>query len=465
MIKSFRLQLTAWYLLFFTLLFMLFSIFLYEVLARALHKRMDETLSSELNTAVGMLGDEMAEGRGDTHRAAQEAMSQMKVRGVLLAVYQDGELLASTAPFQNADLSAVVAQADAAHDPEILTGVPRYGVNGGRAVARRFIVSGRQYVLVAVESLDAVTADLAVVRNVIFIALPLAVLMAGIGGFILATKSLAPLRWMADQARNITDKNLHSRLDIGAAHEELQLLSKSFNELLSRLDRAFETMQRFVADASHELRTPIAVIRGEADVALNQERKPAEYRDSLTIIQDEARRLSRLIDDLLNLTRADAGHVTLRVEEFYFNDLLAECCRSMHTVADAKQIGLECRCPEDVSFHGDQELLRRLVLNLLDNAIRYTPDGGKISVELQREDGELRLQVADTGAGIDPEAAGHVFERFYRGDQARSRQNGGFGLGLSIVKWIAESHNGTVEVSSKPGKGSTFTVLLHRQHS
>ena len=462
MIKSFRLQLTAWYLLFFTLLFMLFSIFLYQVLARALHKRMDETLSSELNTGIGLFGAEMAELRDDAHAAAAEAMSEIKIRGVLVAVFQDGQLLASTAPFKNAELSAIAARAAAAHDEEILSGVAHYGVSGGRAVARRFMIGSRPYVLIAVGSLDAVTADLAVVRNVIYVALPLAVLLAGIGGFILATKSLAPLRWMADQARTITDKNLHSRLDIGAANDELQLLSKSFNELLSRLDRSFETMRRFVADASHELRTPIAIIRGEADVALNQERRPAEYRDSLAIIQDEARRLSRLIDDLLNLARADSGHVTLRIEEFYFSDLLADCCRSLHIVADAKRITLECRCPEDVSFSGDQELLRRLILNLLDNAIRYTPEGGKISVELERNGGELRLQVADTGVGIDPEAAGHVFERFYRGDQARSRQNGGFGLGLSIVRWIAESHNGTVEVVSKPGKGSTFTVLLHR---
>jgi two-component system, OmpR family, sensor kinase len=152
----------------------------------------------------------------------------------------------------------------------------------------------------------------------------------------------------------------------------------------------------------------------------------------------------------------------LRIEEFYFSDLFADCCRSLHIVAAAKRITLECRCPEDVTFPGDQELLRRPILNLLDNAIRYTAAGGKISVELERNGSELRLQVADTGVGIDPEAAGHIFERFYRGDQARSRQNGGFGLGLSIVRWIAESHNGTVEVSSKPGKGSTFTVLLHR---
>ena len=221
-------------------------------------------------------------------------------------------------------------------------------------------------------------------------------------------------------------------------------------------------MRRFVADASHELRTPLAVIRGEADVALDHDRNPAEYKESLAIIQDEARRLTRLIDDLLNLARADAGHVSLRVEEFYLNDLLAECCRSVQGAAAAKNIALACQSPGDVAYRGDQELLRRLMLNLLDNAIRYTPPGGEVSASLEVANGNLRLQVADTGVGIPPEAAAHIFERFYRGDQARSRQDGGFGLGLSIVKWITESHRGTVELSSQPGGGSTFTVLLER---
>jgi len=142
--------------------------------------------------------------------------------------------------------------------------------------------------------------------------------------------------------------------------------------------------------------------------------------------------------------------------------LLAECCRSVQGAAAAKNIALECQSPGDVAYLGDQELLRRLALNLLDNAIRYTPPGGKVSASLETANRSLRLQVADTGVGIMPEAASHVFERFYRGDQARSRQNGGFGLGLSIVKWITESHKGTVELSSRPGVGSTFTVLLKR---
>jgi two-component system OmpR family sensor kinase len=462
MIKSFRLQLTAWYLLLFTLLFILFSIFLYGVLSRALLKRLDETLSSEVGTAASLFRGEMAELKGDAHAAAAEAMSEMTVRGVLVAVFEGDKLLASNTPFDGPELLGIAAQAGAGDGPEILATVGRYGKTGARALARRFPSGGRQFVLLAAESLHSIKAELRVVRRVLYLALPLVVLIAGIGGFVLATRSLAPVRWMAEQSKNITDKNLHSRLDIGAANVELMLLADSFNELLSRLDQSFETMRRFVADASHELRTPLAVIRGEADVSLDRDRNPAEYKESLAIIQDEARRLSRLVDDLLNLARADAGHVNLRVEEFYLNDLLAECCRSVHGTAGSKDVQVECLCPQDVSFRGDQELLRRLVLNLLDNAIRYTPEGGKITVTLEAGERNLRIQVADTGIGIPPEAANHVFERFYRGDQARSRQNGGFGLGLSIVKWIAESHNGAVELTSEPGSGSTFTVLLRR---
>src|SRR5271157_5401349 len=267
---------------------------------------------------------------------------------------------------------------------------------------------------------------------------------------------------MAEQSRHITGHNLDSRLEIGNAARELAVLASSFNELLSRLDQTFESMRRFVADASHELRTPISVIRGEADVALSQERSSAEYRESLAIILDESRRLSRLVDDLLNLARADAGNVKLQVREFYFNDLLAESCRSVQALAAARSIKLECQCSEDVPFHGDEELLRRLVVNLLDNAIRYTPRGGQVCASLNANGGELRIQVSDTGAGIPPEAVPHVFERFYRGDQARSRQEGGFGLGLAIVKWIAESHKGEVDLASRPGQGSTFTVTLPR---
>src|SRR5579859_1311643 len=461
MIKSFRLQITAWYLLLFTVLFAAFSLFLYSVLARDLSRRLDQSLSSTARTAAGLFGDELTELKGDAPAAAAEAIAELGLRGMSIAVFDGRKLLASSAPLENREWFDMAARA-AGGAPEFHATIASYGKYGARVVAYPFHAGSRRFVLLAAEPLDSNMAELAFVRHLLYLAFPLVVLIAGIGGFLLATRSLAPVRSMADQARRITDKNLNIRLDIGAAHQELQVLADSFNELLSRLDQSFETMRRFVADASHELRTPLAVIRGEADVALDHERNPVEYREALAIIQDEARRLTRLIDDLLNLARADAGHVNLRIEEFYLNDLLAECCRSVEAAAGARQIDLECRCPGDVAFRGDQELLRRLVLNLLDNAVRYTPAGGKILVSLEAATSELRILVSDTGIGIPPEAAPYIFGRFYRGDQARSRQNGGFGLGLSIVKWIAESHKGTVKVTSEPGKGSTFTVQLQR---
>jgi heavy metal sensor kinase len=267
---------------------------------------------------------------------------------------------------------------------------------------------------------------------------------------------------MATQARQITGANLHQRIQIDHAASELAALVSDFNELLSRLDQSFETMRRFVADASHELRTPIAVIRGEADVALSQPRTPGEYRESLATILDEARRLSRLVDDLLNLARADAGHVRLQTQDFYLNELLAECCRSVNTLAAARQLALRCEAGADLQFTGDEALLRRLIVNLLDNAIRYTPPGGTVTASLASCNGNAELRIADTGIGIPSADVPHIFERFYRAGEARSRQDGGFGLGLAIVKWIAESHGGAVACTSAPSQGSAFTVTLPR---
>lgn len=459
MIRSFRVQLTAWYLLFFTLLFVLFSVFLYALLSKALYKRLDQTLSAEVNTAAGLFQSELQELKGDVSGAAQETVQEMHIRGMLLAIFEGRRLLAASGPAPMPDLLPVASQSGT---PDLFTTIRRYGPNGGRAAAHRFRAENHEFVALIVEPLDSVLTELQVVRRAIYVSLPLVILIAGAGGFLLAQRSLRPLRRMASQAANMNDTTLHSGLDIGRANDELSALARAFNDLLSRLDRSFETMRRFVADASHEIRTPLAVIQGEADIALAHDRRPADYKETLATIQDEARRLSRLVDDLLSLARADAGPVEMRKEELYLNDLLAECCRSVQGLAGAKQIHLECSCSEDVSFRGDPALLRRLILNLLDNAIRYTPEHGRVLAKLEESHGKVTMTVSDTGAGIPPEAASHVFERFYRADTVRSRQNGGFGLGLSIVKWIAESHDGKVELTSEPGKGSTFTVLLHR---
>ena len=458
MTRSLRLRLTALYLAFFALLFVGFSLFLYSLLSKALVARLDETLSAELNTLTGLFQDELEEMKGDVPAAAHEAVTNMRLHAGLVAIFSGAQTLASTTPLAPHEFDAVLA----GNSLDFFTALPGLGPHGTHVAGHRLAVHGRPYLLLAAESLDSVAAALAVVRRAIFISLPLILALAGLGGYVLSTRSLAPLASMAAQAKTITGHNLETRLDIGNPAEELAVLVGSFNELLSRLDQSFESMRRFVADASHELRTPISVIRGEADVALTKDRSTAEYKQSLAIVLDESRRLSRLVDDLLNLARADAGHVKLQVQDFYLNDLLSDCCRSVQTLAAARNIAVECRPGADLQFRGDEELLRRLVMNLLDNAIRYTPPGGTVEAALESEDDRVRIRVADTGIGIPEEAAPHIFERFYRADKARSRQDGGFGLGLAIVKWIAESHNGAVELSSRKGGGSAFTVTLPR---
>jgi two-component system, OmpR family, sensor kinase len=434
LMRSFRAQLTALYLAFFSLLFVLFSIFLYGELSRSLTNRLEVSLASEADTAAVLFPDELQEMKGDEIAAAREVVSELKVHGDFVTIREGSRILAAS-PQSPPD----------PRDP---------------SATRVVHAGGRTYHIVVSASLDTIHAELAVVRRAIFVALPLILALAGLGGYWLATRSLRPLGWMAEQARNITGSNLETRIKIGNAAEELAVLVTSFNELLSRLDQSFETMRRFVADASHELRTPIAVIRGEADVALSQERTPAEYRESLGIILDEARRLSRLVDDLLNLARADAGHVQLQTHDFYLNELLGDCCRSVQGLANSRGLKLECLPGSDLQFSGDEQLLRRLVINLLDNALRYTPSGGKVTAALDAGSASVRLRISDTGIGIAPDDAARVFERFYRAGEARSRQNGGVGLGLAIVRWIAESHRGTVECASHPGQGSTFIVTL-----
>lgn len=449
MIKSLRLRLTAWYVAFFSLLFLVFSLIVYGVLAKSLQLRLDETLGSEAEVTAGLLADELEEMKGDVAKAASEAVAEMHVKGSVVAIFLDSRMLASSGPVPERELASL-AQA-----------TPHDSVVPGRG-ARVAVHHMNGYRILAYGPLAPISEDLKLVRDALFFGAPVMLLLAGLGGYLLASRSMAPLRWMAEQAREISDSNLHRRLEIGNAAEELRLLQASFNELLARLDQSFDVMRRFVADASHELRTPLSVIRGEADVALSHERSAAEYRESLSIVLDESRRLSRLVDDLLNLARADSGRVKLKVEEFYFNELLADCCRALGPLAAARQVRLECPCETDIPFRGDEQLLRRLILNLVDNAIRYTPAGGSVTTILEAEPNGVRLRVSDTGPGIPADDAPHIFERFYRVSRSRSREDGGFGLGLSIVKWIAETHRGAIELDTRPEQGTTFTVTLPR---
>jgi signal transduction histidine kinase len=434
LMRSFRAQLTALYLAFFSLLFVLFSIFLYGELSRSLTNRLEVSLASEADTAAVLFPDELQEMKGDEIAAAREVVSELKVHGDFVTIREGSRILAAS-PQSPPD----------PRDP---------------SATRVVHAGGRTYHIVVSAPLDTIHAELAVVRRAIFVALPLILALAGLGGYWLATRSLRPSAGWPNR-RATSPAAIWKRESKSAT---LPRNSRCSSPPSTSCSRASINPSKPCAASSPtrrtRLRTPIAVIRGEADVALSQERTPAEYRESLGIILDEARRLSRLVDDLLNLARADAGHVQLQTHDFYLNELLGDCCRSVQGLANARGLKLECLPGNDLQFNGDEQLLRRLVINLLDNALRYTPSGGKVTAALDAGSASVRLRISDTGIGIAPDDAARVFERFYRAGEARSRQNGGVGLGLAIVRWIAGSHRGTVECASHPGQGSTFIVTL-----
>lgn len=461
MFSSARVRLSLWYVVVFGVLLSGFSLTIYLTLARSLHARFDLALGNAAEAIARSFQHELEEREGDAAAGALDRLSTLYLPDDYVAIYRGDRLIASNYPdHQPATLPDAALASSSPEGQMIFRTLAGFGEAGARQVWLPFKADEGEYAIVLTASLDDLDEQLAAVRRSFYLGLPAALLAAEIGGFLLARKSLAPVVAMSNQAAQISASNLHERLQVGNAADELGRLALVFNDMLSRLDRSFEGMRQFMADASHELRTPLSIIRGEADVALSQDRDPAEYQAALAIIQDEAKRLSRLVDDMLELARADAGERPLHVEEFYLNDLVDECGNAVQVLATQKAISLQVQSASDISFHGDEDILRRMLLNLLDNAIKYTPTGGSVTVRLKQEKGIIKIDVSDTGIGIPAEAAAQIFERFYRISKARSRAAGGSGLGLSIAQWAAEAHKGSIQVASQPGQGSTFTVIL-----
>lgn len=284
-------------------------------------------------------------------------------------------------------------------------------------------------------------------------------LLAALGSGILVRRGLRPLDTMAAVAEGINARRLDRRLQLHDPPREIARLARTFDAMLERLHDAFTVQRRFVADASHELRTPLATIRGRGDVLLLNPALDAETRDGLVMMRDEAARMGRLAANLLLLARGDEARAIDR-RHVELDILLLEVARQARTLALARGVAVTIAHEDQALALGDADLLKQLLLNLVDNAIAYTPPGGHVELSLYVADDKARLAVRDSGPGIAPHEQERIFERFYRPDQSRSRRGGGAGLGLAIARWIAEAHDGSISVESLVGRGSTFTVML-----
>ena len=286
-------------------------------------------------------------------------------------------------------------------------------------------------------------------------------LFASAVGFWLSRKALAPVDAITRTARNINAGNLSNRLEQLTTGDELQRLSDTLNEMLTRIEEAFRRVSQFTADASHELRTPISLMRTEAEIALRKSRDIDEYQEALRHILIEAEKMTVLIEKLLSLARADAGRQTLDIRPMNLRETVDQVASDWRlTVSEHQLVLKEHVTREDVFIRGDLAALNRSFNILIDNAVKYTPAPGTIDIRLERSDGNAVFSVADSGIGIREEEQEHIFERFYRVDKARSRELGGAGLGLAIARWIIDQHGGSIQVRSHLGKGSTFRITL-----
>ena len=296
-------------------------------------------------------------------------------------------------------------------------------------------------------------------RNNILVTIPILLVLGAMGGWILARRSLSPIGYIASKAKSITSQNLSERLTQRGTGDEMDDLIRTTNDMISRLESSFKRMAEFTADASHELKTPICAMRGEAEVLLLKERKTEEYQEGLAHFIEQFDHLNQMINDLILLSKFDTTQLELKTAPLRLDLLIQDLCHLFQVLAEQKNIALEAGSLEEVTVIGDKVRLQQLFTNLIDNAIKYTPKGS-IHVTVERNESAGLVKIKDTGIGIPKEEQEKIFKRFYRMDKSRSRETGGVGLGLSIAEWIVHAHHGSIEVDSELKKGSTFTVYL-----
>jgi len=294
--------------------------------------------------------------------------------------------------------------------------------------------------------------------SVLILIIPISFVISIVTGWFLARKSLQPVDQITRTAREISSLNLSKRIPPNEIDDEIGRLITTFNEMIDRLQKSFEQTKQFSVSASHELRTPLTILRGEIEVALKSNKTPEEYVNTLKSLLDEVVRMSSIIDSLFNLTKSDAGQTDVHFEIINLDTLVMELYEDSEHLAKNKNISILLNKMDEVKIRGDKVKLRQLFLNLIDNAIKYNNEFGKVEISLYKENKTAIFVITDTGIGIPKESINKIFERFYRVDKARSRELGGSGLGLAIAKWIVDLHKGTIEVNSELGKGSTFII-------
>lgn len=469
MLDSVRLRLTVWYVAVLTLVLVVFSVGVYSLLARNIRAEADRQLAQAVDVLVRSVRHEVLE-----HQF--QSAAEQSLRDVVSTVYADAFAGFGVAIYQgdrtvaaNPGPNGILPAPHTAHSEELRYARGVIASQDCRIAAQylHFPDVGR-YEFIAAAPIAPVEADLAGLRRVFFLSIPVTLTFAGLGGFLLARKSLAPVVDISETADRISSQDLHQRVPAGNPKDELGRLASTFNRLLDRLEVAFTRQRQFMEDSSHELRTPIYVAHTATQVTLERpDRTEAEYREALSTIDQQLKRLQHIVEDMSVLARADAGAYPLHLTDFDLGESVGECVRAATLLGERRGVRVEGPAIQELPCHGEEGLIRQLVLILLDNAVKYTPSGGKVQVEIEAGDSRAyTIVVRDTGCGVPEEARERIFERFFRADKARSRSRAdsrsGSGLGLAIAKWIVDVHGGSLALVETGPQGSVFRAVIQR---
>ena len=455
---SIGVRLMLWYVAIFALGELFFGATMFFVLRDNLYDLVDDQLESQIEDLKMFLQAQKKDASIAKLREEMEEAYTIEHSGDFLQVSTETGELVYESSFLKAHRS-ILAFPDRIERVE--TRSRRADGKNFRFAFAKLPANGHEYAVAMGAPADDAVQTLHLFRSSLLMFAPLLLLIAAGLGYWMSRRALAPVDTLVRTARQIGGGNLSSRLEKLQTGDELQRLSDTLNEMLGRIEKAFLGVTQFTADASHELRTPVSLIRTEAELALRRSRGEDEYKESLRHILHEAERTTLLIEQLLELARADSGREALDFQTINLREILRNGAETWRQVAAIRNLQFSASlCEESASVLGDETLLRRLADILLDNAFKYTPSSGSVRLILERTESDAVITVQDSGIGIDSEDQQKIFERFYRVDKARSRSQGGTGLGLAIAQWIVSQHQGSISVESGLGHGATFRVKL-----
>ena len=479
-LRSLRFKLTLWYVLILGILLISFSSFLYFTLSKSLHRDVDNKLSSLAKLIASESTSPLSKfGFGNIDQTLETSMNLKPIGKFIQVLDESGNIGRKSENLKNVQLPISLHALKNASKGLVTFETNRSFENTPLRIITFPLVENNHVtkIVQVASSLEEVEEALNTLFIILVITVPLALMVASLGGQFLAHKALKPVDHITQTARMITSQNLNQRIIPPKVKDEISRLIETFNEMISRLDQSFRQIKQFSSDASHELKTPLTILKGEVEVMLRKERTPQEYQHTLKSNLEEINRMSQIVEDLLILSKADTGDIRLNKGDISLTEILNEVVAQMDMLAKSKRLHLSTsNHHRDIHIFGDALRIRELFINLIENGIKYTEEGGSIHIALQKENELLvgnpsdrmkrekeefaKIIVSDTGIGIAKEDQEKIFDRFFRVDKARSREQGGSGLGLSICKWIVEAHQGEIKVESELGKGSSFIIIL-----